>query len=306
MNATTHHRIIQPYLFFNGRCEQAVEFYRKAIGAEVDMIMRYNESPEPAKPGMLPPGFENKIMHASFRVGETTIMASDGCSTENANFQGFSLSLSVATDAEADRAFAALADGGQVRMSLAKTFWSPRFGMVEDRFGIGWMVTVAPAVKPFVITRTFDASRDKVWKAWTERERLMQWFSPKGFTMTTAKLDLRPGGSLHYCLRSQDGKEMWGRFVYREIAAPGRIVLVNSFSDAKGGITRHPFSATWPLETLSTTTLAEEGGQTKLTIEWSPLNPTDEERKTFDTSHAGMTQGWTGTFDQLAAYLAKS
>jgi PhnB protein len=137
-----NHRVIQPYLFFNGVCEQAVEFYRKALGAEVEMMMRYQESPEPSKPGMLPPGFEKKIMHASFRVGETTVMASDGCSTEKANFGGFSLSITVPNVTEANRVFTALADGGQVRMPLAKTFWSPRFGMVEDRFGVGWMVSV--------------------------------------------------------------------------------------------------------------------------------------------------------------------
>ena len=159
--------------------------------------------------------------------------------------------------------------------------------------------------KEFVISRTFDAPRDLVWKAWTERDQLLQWFGPKGFAMTTAKLDLRPGGVFHYCLRSQDGKEIWGKFVYREIAAPSRIVLVNSFSDAQGGLTRHPFAPTWPLEMLSTTTFDEEGGKTKLAIEWSPLNPTDEERKTFDSSHDGMKQGWTGTFEQLTDYLVK-
>ena len=134
--------IIQPYLFFNGNCEQAVEFYRKALGAEVQMTMRYKESPEPPKPGMIPPGFENKIMHTSFRIGQTTIMASDGCSPDQAKFEGFSLALSVQNEAEADRAFTALANGGQVKMPLAKTFWSPRFGMVEDKFGVAWMVSV--------------------------------------------------------------------------------------------------------------------------------------------------------------------
>ena len=306
MTTTKNNRIIQPYLFFNGSCEQAVEFYRKALGAEVEMMMRYKESPEPPQPGMVPPGFENKIMHTSFRVGETTLMASDGCSSEKAGFQGFSLSLSVTNEAEADRVFAALADGGKVRMPLTKTFWSPRFGMVEDRFGLGWMITVAPASNPFVITRTFNAPRDKVWKAWTERERLIQWFGPKGFKMTTAELDFRPGGTFHYCLRAPDGKEMWGRFIYRVIDAPERIVLVNSFSDEKGGLTRHPFAPAWPLEMLSKTTLTEEGGKTKLSIEWSPLNPSHEERKTFDSSHEGMKQGWTGTFDQLTDYLAKN
>ena len=145
MNASTQNRVIQPYLFFNGRCEEAVEFYRQALGAEVQMMLRFNESPEPPKPGMVPPGFENKIMHTSFRVGETTVMASDGCSSDAPKFEGFSLSISVPNEAEADRAFAALATGGQVRMPLTKTFWSPRFGMVQDRFGIGWMISVMPA-----------------------------------------------------------------------------------------------------------------------------------------------------------------
>ena len=145
MSTSKDNRVIEPYVFFNGCCEQAVEFYRQALGAQVEMMMRYKESPEPPKPGMLPPGFENKIMHASFRIGQTTVMASDGCSAEAASFNGFSLALSVPTIAEADRIFAALSDGGQVRMPLAKTFWSPRFGMVADRFGIGWMISVRPA-----------------------------------------------------------------------------------------------------------------------------------------------------------------
>ena len=157
-----------------------------------------------------------------------------------------------------------------------------------------------------IVERIFDAPRAIVWKAWTERARLMQWFGPKGFTIPAAKLDFRPGGTFHYCLAAPDGKEMWGRFVYLEIAAPGRIVLVNSFSDEDGGVTRHPFAPTWPLEMLSTATFAEQQGKTRLTIEWSPLNPTEEERQIFDASHDGMKHGWTGTFEQLEAYLAKA
>jgi len=160
--------------------------------------------------------------------------------------------------------------------------------------------------KPFLISSTFNVPRDLVWKAWTERSRLMQWFGPKGFTMPAAKLDLRPGGMFHYCLCAPDGNEMWGKFVYREIVGPDRIVLVSSFSNERGGVARHPFSPTWPLETLSTATFAEHQGKTKLTIEWSPLNPTEEERQTFDSNHEGMKQGWTGTFEQLASYLAEA
>jgi PhnB protein len=142
MSTTKDNRVVEPYLFFNGRCDEALEFYRKALGAEVQFLMRYRESPEPPKPGMVPPGFEHKVMHASFRIGQTTLMASDGCSTEKANFAGFFLALSVPNEREADRGFAALADGGEVRLPLSKTFWSPRFGMVIDRFGIGWMISV--------------------------------------------------------------------------------------------------------------------------------------------------------------------
>jgi len=142
MSTQKNNGVVQPYLFFNGRCEEAVEFYKKALGAEVMMTMRYKESPEPPPPGMVPPGFENKIMHTSFRVGQTVVMASDGCSLDGAKFEGFSLSLAVSTPAEVDRFFNALAEGGKVGMPLAKTFWSPRFGMVTDKFGVGWMVTV--------------------------------------------------------------------------------------------------------------------------------------------------------------------
>jgi len=136
--------LIQPYLMFGGRCEEALEFYRSALGAQIDMLMRFSESPDPTPPGMLPPGFENKVMHASFRIAGNVIMASDGCEV-GAQFKGFSLSISVAAEAEADRYFAALSDGGQVQMPLTKTFWSPRFGMLTDRFGIAWMINVVGA-----------------------------------------------------------------------------------------------------------------------------------------------------------------
>ena len=134
--------LIQSYLFFDGRCEEALEFYGKKLGAEVTMLMRFNDSPEPQQPGMVPPGSENKVMHSSFRIGETTLMASDGRCLGKPNFQGFALSLTVGNDAEAERTFAALGDGGQVQMPLTKTFFSSRFGMVADRFGVPWMVVV--------------------------------------------------------------------------------------------------------------------------------------------------------------------
>ena len=135
---------VEPYLFFDGRCEEAIEFYRKALGAEVTMLMRYKESPEPPPPGMVPSGSENKVMHSNLRIGETMVMASDGNCQGKPSFQGFSLSVTAPNEAEAERMFTALADGGQVQMPLAKTFFSPCFGMVADRFGVSWMIIVTP------------------------------------------------------------------------------------------------------------------------------------------------------------------
>ena len=132
---------IQPYLFFAGRCDEALDLYRSALGIEVDMLMRFSDSPEPMPPGMLQPGFENKVMHAAFRVGDSIVMASDGCD-DKSRFGGFSLAVTVKDAAEADRVFDALCDGGTVKMPLAKTFWSPRYGMLTDRFGVSWMVMV--------------------------------------------------------------------------------------------------------------------------------------------------------------------
>lgn len=135
---------VQPYLFFEGRCEEALDFYTKALGTKVDMLMRMREAPEPPPPGMMPPGSDNKVMHASFRVGDTEVMLSDGRCSGTPKFDGFSLSITAADATDARRKFDAMAEGGEVTMPLGKTFWSPCFGMLKDRFGVGWMVTVAP------------------------------------------------------------------------------------------------------------------------------------------------------------------
>lgn len=145
MTANNNHRSVEPYLFFNGNCEEAVEFYRKALGGEVLMLVRFKDSPEPPQPGMVPPGYENKVMHCSLKVGNTTLMASDGCEAGGPKFNGFSLSLALSSEADAEKAFNALAEGGQVQMTLTKTFWSPKFGMLQDKYGVGWMVNVMAA-----------------------------------------------------------------------------------------------------------------------------------------------------------------
>ncbi len=134
---------IQPYLSFEGRCEEAFEFYKKALGAEVVMLLRFKDNPEPPEVSTVSPESENKIMHMEFRIGETSILASDGRCAGHANFQGISLTLTVANEAEADSTFARLLDGGQVLMPLTKTFFSPKFGIVADRFAVTWMIIVA-------------------------------------------------------------------------------------------------------------------------------------------------------------------
>ncbi|AIF82529.1 hypothetical protein NTE_00447 [Candidatus Nitrososphaera evergladensis SR1] len=169
------------------------------------------------------------------------------------------------------------------------------------------LAKVSAERQEFVITRVFDAPRDLVWEAFAESERLARWWGPKGFAMLVNKLDFHPGGIFHFSLRSPDGQEMWGKFVYREIVKPERIVFVNSFSDKDGNTTRGPFSATWPLEILSTLTFSEDEKEktTTLTLRWRPINATEQEHRTFEAEFKSMQQGFGGTFDQLTEYLAK-
>jgi uncharacterized protein YndB with AHSA1/START domain len=155
-----------------------------------------------------------------------------------------------------------------------------------------------------VITRTFDAPRELVFKAWTDREHLMKWWGPKGFEVAHCTNDLRPGGTMHYGLRGPGGAMMWGKWVYREVAPPHRLSFVASFSDEQGGVTRAPFFDVWPLETLSTITFTEQDGKTTVTMRGIPINENDAERAKFKDMHPSMQQGWSGTLDQLAAHLA--
>ncbi|MBK7827134.1 SRPBCC domain-containing protein [Nannocystis sp.] len=160
------------------------------------------------------------------------------------------------------------------------------------------------ALDEFVISREFAAPRALVFKVWTEAEHLARWWGPKGFTLGVARLDLRPGGVFHYSMRSPQGHEMWGKFVYDEISPPSRIVFVSSFSDAAGNLTRHPGSATWPLEVRSTLTFSEHQGITTITLRGEPINASADERRTFRDGHRSMQGGFGGTFTQLSEYLA--
>jgi uncharacterized glyoxalase superfamily protein PhnB/uncharacterized protein YndB with AHSA1/START domain len=163
----------------------------------------------------------------------------------------------------------------------------------------------AARVEPFIITRTFEAPRALVVRAWTEREHLMHWWGPKGITVLPGKLELKAGGIFHYAMQMADGKLMWGKWAIREVALPERLVWVNGFSDENMGTTRHPMGGDWPLHILTTVTFGDEGQKTKVTVRWEPIDPTPAEAKHFSENHASMEGGWGGSFEELAAHLPK-
>ena len=163
-----------------------------------------------------------------------------------------------------------------------------------------------PAGRAFVIARVFNAPREAAWKAWTEAERLERWWGPKGFAVKRCAMDLRPGGSFHYGLQMPGGGLLWGRWAIRGAAAPERLDFVASFSDEQGGVTRNPWAANWPLETLSTVTFADRnGGETEVAVAATAHAATEAERAAFAAGFGSMRQGWTGTFDQLGDFLAR-
>lgn len=167
-------------------------------------------------------------------------------------------------------------------------------------------MTAGTTVDDFVMSRVLEAPRDMVWKVFTQVEHMKQWWGPKGFSVTHAKMDLRPGGTYHYALKSPDGMVMWGKFMFREIAPPESLVFISSFSDEKGGVTRHPMAPSWPLHMLTTFSFEDLGGKTRFTVRWTPYEATEEELQTFEQGRPSMTQGWSGTLEQLEAYLAKA
>jgi uncharacterized protein YndB with AHSA1/START domain len=172
-------------------------------------------------------------------------------------------------------------------------------GLVQTLDRLGELTSEA-----FVLSRTFAAPRELVFRAWTDVEHLRQWWGPKGMDVTHCTLDLRPGGVMHYDMRGPDGSTMWGRWIIREFVPPELLVFVLSFSDEEGGVTRAPFfDGVWPLETLSTVTFEERDGGTTVTLVTVPIHATDDERSTFRGAHASMRGGWGGSFDQLEAHL---
>jgi uncharacterized protein YndB with AHSA1/START domain len=158
----------------------------------------------------------------------------------------------------------------------------------------------------FVTTRLLDAPRELLFDAWTQKAHLDKWFGPIGCQMVTSDMDLRVGGTYHYGMRTQDGTVMWGKWTFREIKRPERLVLISSFSDEKGDITVHPWSPDWPRHTLSTTTFETQGNRTLITLRWAPYEATEVECSTFAAGKSSMDQGWSGTFEQLVTYLKQA
>lgn len=199
------------------------------------------------------------------------------------------------------------------QLAAAKGFGAEKLGYqtlerLAERLKAMAAGTLPPAEggagRDFVVTREVDAPRALVFDAWTKEEHLKHWWGPKGFTMLSCRVDLRPGGMFLYGMRSPEGYEMWGRWVYREISPPDRLTFVSSFSDKEGAVTRAPFSASWPLEVFSVLELTEHGGRTTVAMRGLPENATEAERKVFEAAFASMQQGWAGTLDQLEAYVA--
>ena len=167
-------------------------------------------------------------------------------------------------------------------------------------------MTTTDTAAEFAITRTFAASRERLWQAWTDPVQMAQWLGPKGTNGTTLAADLRPGGLLHWRMDGADGNSMWGRAIYREVLSPERLVYVQSFSDAAGEITRAPFfDGRWPLEMLTTVAFEEEGARTRVTLTWSPLNAEADEQANFVSNIPSMRGGWRSSFDQLAALVER-
>jgi uncharacterized glyoxalase superfamily protein PhnB len=299
------------YLAFDGDCEAAFKHYEQVLGGKILMMMRISDMPEG-----LPIDTANadRIMHVRLQVGSQLLMGGDSPPGRASKPQGFCAHIKIDDPGEAERIFRELGAGGTVTMKLEESFWARRFGMLTDRFGVPWMVNCEKPMgepetsgKPFVASRTFDTPLHTLWQCFTDPERMAKWWGPKGAGIVHSEMDLRPGGTYLYGMKMPDGKVMWGRQVFREIDPQKKIVLVNAFSDQDAGLTRHPLAPSWPIELLSTFDFEAAGpGRSTFTVIWTPIYPTPDERNAFDAGHDSMKNGWGGTLDQLAAYLAKN
>jgi uncharacterized protein YndB with AHSA1/START domain len=248
--------------------------------------------------------YPNKIIYMEIVKPELIVYrhANDG-ETEEVRFQ-----TTVTFSAVGDKTSVTVRSVFESAEELEKVdrIYGARDGAVQHMDRLTEKVAEMSGESLFVISRTFNAPRELIFKLWTDPEQMREWWGPKGCKVMGGKMDLRPGGVYHYGMQMPDGVEMWGKFIYREVAKPERLVFVDYFSDEKGGITRHPMSPLWPLEMLTTITFLEDKGKTTVTIQLSPLNATDVERKTFEEGRGSMLQGWTGTLDQLTEYVTKN
>ncbi len=316
--------LIQPYLFFDGRCEEAITFYKQALNAEVEMLMRFKDSPDPAPEGMVPPGYDEKVLHATLRIGSCPtrscpLMMSDGCG-EGGEYKGVSISFLAASVAEAERVFAALAEGGQVTMPLGETFWSPRFGMVNDQFGVPWMINVEPEAEEedgplhLTLSRVVDVPREKLFRGWVEPELLRQWFCPKPWSVSSVEIDPRPGGKMCVGMRSPEGEDLPALTgCYLEVVPGERIV----FTDGLGpGYRPNPEPFMTAVITFEDADLpagssggtgssggagTSGGGGTRYTATAMHKSAADRQKH----EAMGFHEGWGKCLDQLVA-LAKT
>jgi predicted 3-demethylubiquinone-9 3-methyltransferase (glyoxalase superfamily)/uncharacterized protein YndB with AHSA1/START domain len=310
-------------LWFDNNVEDAVNFYTSIFkNSKIVSILRCGDAG---------PGPKGSVLTITFELEGREFTALNG-GPHYKFTPAISLVVNVETQEEVDEFWEKLSAGGE-----------PVYcGWLTDKFGLSWQITPrvlldrmqdkdpekaarvmrammqmvkidiegvkraydGSSERHFKVQRTFDAPRDLVFKAWTEQDRLAKWWGPKGFTLQTSTLDPRPGGIFHYCMRSPEGMEMWGKFTYREVSAPKKLVFTNSFADAAGNPVQAPFSPNWPLEVYSTVTFTEDQGKTTVTFESYPINATELQQKTFEEGCESMEQGFAGTFDQLDAYLA--
>ena len=292
----------------------------RTFDAPRDLVFRMWTEPEHVRQWWGPKGFRNTILSMDVRPGgqwRFIMHGPDGTDYKNdIIYREIVRPERIAYTHVSGPVFDAVAtfdeEGGKTRVTVRMTFATTelrnrvveQFGAVEgleqtlDRLG----ETVAQG--DFVISRVFDAPRNLLFRVWTEREHLEQWWGPKGVTIVSCTNDLRPGGKMHYAMRAPDGTVMWARWVYREIEAPERLVFVNSFSDESGGLAPVPFDEEWPSEMLSVITFEDVSGRTRVTVRFSAWNATKNARCVFAAGHLSMEGGWTGTFEQLEEYLA--
>jgi uncharacterized protein YndB with AHSA1/START domain len=294
----------------------------RVFDAPRELVWRMWTEPEHIRHWWGPRGFTNTIQEMDVRPGGTWkffMHGPDGTAyrneiTYNEVVPLERLSYSHGPSPKFDVFVTFHDEGGKTRVEMRSVFESAalRNKVVETYNAVEGMQQTLDRLgerlanrNAFVISHTFDAPRDLVFRVWTERDHLARWFGPKGVEIFSCTNDLRPGGMMHYGMRGPDGSEMWGRWVYREIRPPEQLVFMLSFSDPEGGLTRAPFEEQWPLQMLSTITFAEDGGKTTVTVQSAAFEATDEEKQVFYDGHASMRGGWTGTFEQLADYLER-